>query len=52
MRPQLHPTNVISGYRLAMREATKYIQENLTVSVEDLGREPLINAAKTRCVCV
>lgn len=49
---QLHPTSIISGYRLAMREATRYIQESMSISVDELGREPLVNAAKTRYVPV
>lgn len=33
--------------RLHFREACKYIQEHLTASVEELGKESIINAAKT-----
>ncbi|CAK1541277.1 unnamed protein product [Leptosia nina] len=47
VKNKIHPTSVISGYRLACKEAVKYIQDNLTVTVESLGRPSLINAAKT-----
>ncbi|CAG0885361.1 unnamed protein product [Cyprideis torosa] len=46
-RRQVHPTNIISGYRLACREAVRFINEHMTVPVADLGRDALINAAKT-----
>lgn len=47
VKNKIHPTSIISGYRLACKEAVKYIQDNLTVSVESLGRASVINAAKT-----
>ncbi|XP_053388428.1 T-complex protein 1 subunit alpha-like [Mercenaria mercenaria] len=47
VKQKIHPTSIISGYRLACKEACKYIQEHLTVSVEELGKESIINAAKT-----
>ncbi|XP_059058544.1 T-complex protein 1 subunit alpha [Achroia grisella] len=47
VKNKIHPTSIISGYRLACKEAVKYIQDNLTVTVESLGRPSIINAAKT-----
>jgi len=44
---KIHPTSIISGYRLACKEACKYVSENLTVSVDTLGKESLVNAART-----
>merc|ERR1711963_757876 len=47
VKQKIHPTSIMAGYRLACKEAVKYIQEHLTYSVESLGEECLINAAKT-----
>ena len=47
IKNRIHPTTIITGYRLALREAVKYMNENISVKVEQLGREPLINIAKT-----
>lgn len=37
----------MSGYRLALRESVKFIQQSMSLKVDSLGREALINAAKT-----
>ncbi|KAI4387194.1 hypothetical protein MLD38_005043 [Melastoma candidum] len=47
VRNKIHPTSIISGYRLAMREACKYVEEKLAVKVDKLGKESLVNCAKT-----
>lgn len=43
----IHPTSVISGFRLAMRESCKYIESNLAVSVDELDENCLKNCART-----
>ena len=43
----IHPTVVMAGYRTAVKEAVKYIKSHLIVTADTLGRENLINAAKT-----
>lgn len=47
IKNRIHPTTVISGYRLACKEACKFVQDHLSVKVESLGRECLVNCAKT-----
>lgn len=47
VKQKIHPTNVINGYRVACKEAVRYMQENLAFSVEELEKENIIQAAKT-----
>jgi len=47
VKQKIHPTSIIAGYRLASKEAVKYIKDHLTYKVDDLGEECLIQAAKT-----
>ena len=47
VKAKVHPTTIITGYRLACREAVKFMQDQLSIKVDSLGRDALINVAKT-----
>ncbi|KAA0173246.1 hypothetical protein FNF27_05334 [Cafeteria roenbergensis] len=47
VRAKLHPTSIMSGYRLALRESIRYIKEHLLIPSTEVSREILIAAAKT-----
>ena len=47
VKSNIHPTSIIAGYRLAMKEAIKYIKANLTIPTNSLDDSALMNAAKT-----
>lgn len=47
VKQKIHPTSIISGYRLAQREAVKYIKDVLAHDVASLGEDALVNAART-----
>jgi T-complex protein 1 subunit alpha len=47
VKQRIHPTSIINGYRLAARESVKYIQDELQVNVANLGKNSLVNVAKT-----
>ena len=43
----IHPTTIMSGYRLALKEAVKYIKSSLMVPMDSLGEDALMNASRT-----
>ncbi|CCH62461.1 hypothetical protein TBLA_0H01740 [Henningerozyma blattae CBS 6284] len=47
VKNKIHPTTIITGYRMALKEAIRFINEMLAMSVDELGKETLINIAKT-----
>ncbi|RIB11211.1 T-complex protein 1 subunit alpha [Gigaspora rosea] len=47
VKNKIHPTTIITGYRLASKEACKYIADHLSTKVDTLGRDCLVNVAKT-----
>ncbi|KAL0136939.1 chaperonin Cpn60/TCP-1 family [Mucor lusitanicus] len=47
VRNKIHPTTVITGYRLASKVACRFIADQMAVGVDTLGKECLIHAAKT-----
>jgi len=34
---KVHPTNIIAGYKIAAKEACRYIEDKLAESVDSLG---------------
>lgn len=47
VKQKIHPTSIIAGMKLACKEACRYIQNNLTINVEEIGRDSIVAAAKT-----
>jgi len=47
IKNKVHPTSIMSGYKMACKEACKYITENLAMKVSDLGKDALLSCAKT-----
>lgn len=47
VRNKVHATSIMSGYRLALKEAVNFISKNLAIKTDTLGREALLQAAAT-----
>ncbi|CDJ55995.1 TCP-1/cpn60 family chaperonin, putative [Eimeria maxima] len=48
IRDDLHPTAVIAGYKLAMKECVRYLKNNLSIDINKLEtKELILNVAKT-----
>merc|ERR1711979_76386 len=45
VKNNIHPTTIIAGYRIAMRESIKYIQEHLSIKVDALEQDVLFQIA-------
>ena len=43
----IHPTSIIQGYRIAMKEAIKYVQSTVALKTTTLTDEQLISVART-----
>ena len=41
VKNKVHPTSVIQGFRLAMRQACKYISAEMAITIESLGKRHL-----------
>ncbi|KAJ2772240.1 chaperonin-containing T-complex alpha subunit Cct1, partial [Coemansia linderi] len=47
IKNHIHPATVITGYRLACKEACKFIADQMALKVDKLGRDPLVSVAMT-----
>ncbi|KAJ2595536.1 chaperonin-containing T-complex alpha subunit Cct1 [Coemansia sp. RSA 1722] len=47
IKNHIHPATVITGYRLACKEACKFIADQMALSVDKLGKEALVSVAMT-----
>lgn len=47
VKNKLHPTTIISGYKMALKFALNYIKDHLTIKLESLDKNAIYMAAKT-----
>ena len=46
-KSKIHPTNIIAGYRIACKEAVRFIKKTMGIDTDSLGRDSIIGAART-----
>lgn len=44
---KIHPTTVITGFRMALKEAVKHIQNNLVIKMDQISKDVLMKTAHT-----
>ena len=47
VKNKIHPTTIINGYRLALKEAANFVTQILSTPTAQLGKPALVNIAKT-----
>jgi T-complex protein 1 subunit alpha len=47
VKMKVHPTSIMAGYRLALKESVNFLAKNLSVKTDTLSDEAIIQAAKT-----
>ena len=47
VKNKVHPTSIMAGYRLALKESVNFIQKSLIVRQSQLTEESILQAAKT-----
>jgi len=47
VKNKVHPTSIMAGYRLALKESVNFIQKSLIVRQNTLTPETIMAAAKT-----
>jgi len=47
VKNHVHPTTIIAGYNMAKKEACKYIAKEMAMKVDTLGKDTIMNCAKT-----
>lgn len=47
IKNKIHPTTISAGYRIALKESIRYINDILSIPISKLGKDTIINIAKT-----